>query len=171
MKHRQCSRKICHSSCIYCNSVCPGESKLRELFLSHIVSSPLWVRALVGTNIRHFLLLLFLLFCLFFCCCFFFFFFFFFFFVVVFFFCCCCCFFFVVVVFLFVFLFFVVVFFGLFFFCLFCFFLLLLLLRVRRGGFSCEYPVFIPPNHLALFEIREMILKGRKPKSCLKSFI
>ena len=41
MKHRQFSIKICHSSCIYCNSVCSGDSKLRELSLNHTVSSPL----------------------------------------------------------------------------------------------------------------------------------
>ena len=35
----------------------------------------------------------------------------------------------------------------------------------QAGWFSWEYPVFTPPNHLALFEIGEMILKGRKPKS------
>ena len=42
------------------------------------------------------------------------------------------------------------------------------LLRIRRGGFSREYSVITPPKRLALFEMREMILKGRKPKSCLK---
>ena len=35
MKHKRFSIKICHSSSIYCNSVCPGESKLRELSLNH----------------------------------------------------------------------------------------------------------------------------------------
>ena len=34
----------------------------------------------------------------------------------------------------------------------------------QAGWFSWEYLVFTPPNHLALFEMREMILKGRKPK-------
>ena len=47
----------------------------------------------------------------------------------------------------------------------------LFLLLVRRGSFSWEYPVFTPPKCLAMFEMREMILKGRKPKSWLKSFI
>ena len=100
MTHRQFSIKICHSSCIYCNSVCLGDSKLRDLSLNHSVSSPLWVRALVGSNMRQ-----------------------------------------------------------------------KYLLQVRRGGFSWEYPVFTPLNYLALFEMREIILKGCKPKSWLKSFI
>ena len=52
MKHSQFSIKICHSSSIYCNSVCPGDSKLRELSLNHTMSSPLWVRALVGSNVE-----------------------------------------------------------------------------------------------------------------------
>ena len=103
MKHGQFSIKTCHSSSkyMYCNSVRPGDSKLRGLSLNHSVSSPLWVRALVGSNARQ----------------------------------------------------------------------ILFLLQVRRGVFSWEYPVFTPSNHLALFEIREMILEGRKPKSWLKSFI
>ena len=42
------------------------------------------------------------------------------------------------------------------------------LLWVRRGVFSWEYPVFTPPNHLALFEMREIILKGRKSKSYIR---
>ena len=37
--------------------------------------------------------------------------------------------------------------------------------------FFLEYPVFTPPKRLALFEMREMILKGRKPKGWLESFI
>ena len=39
----------------------------------------------------------------------------------------------------------------------------------QAGGFSCEHPVFTPPERLALFGMREMIMKGRKPKSWLKS--
>ena len=100
MKHRQFSIKICHSSRINCNSVCPGDSKLRELSLNHTVSLPLWIRALVGSNLRQ---------------------------------------------------------------------NVLLLLRIRRRGFSCEHPVFTPSERLALFEMREMILKGRNPKLWLKS--
>ena len=49
MKHRQFSIKISQ----YCNSVCPGDNKLRELSLNHTVSSPLWVRALVESNVRQ----------------------------------------------------------------------------------------------------------------------
>ena len=94
MKHWQFSIKICHYSCIYCNSVCPGDSKLREPSPNHSVSSPLWFHWLWSGQMWD---------------------------------------------------------------------KKLFLLQVRWGGFSWEYPVFTPPNQLALSEMREMILKGRKP--------
>ena len=61
MNYRQFSIKVCHSSRINSNSVCPGDSKLRELSLNHIVSLPLWIRALVGSNLRQNVLFLLLI--------------------------------------------------------------------------------------------------------------
>ena len=39
------------------------------------------------------------------------------------------------------------------------------------GWFVLGNPVFTPPKRLTLFEMKKIILKGRKPKSWLKSFI
>ena len=43
-------------------------------------------------------------------------------------------------------------------------------LLVRPGGFSWGFPVFEPPNNMALFKVNEIILTGSKPKSWLRMF-